>query len=345
MTEGWDPSALVRDYGDALAEAAACRSRAALFDFSFVARAEIRGEGAERLIAGLTRRSLSDLVPGRIRYALRETDQGHLVSDLTIWKHAAAHCEVMSGRPRDIADLVSMAGPDAEVTDLSSNTVIFAVQGPSALNALDGLGDLRAVSALPYFAFCHAELAGHACLVGRLGYSGEPGFEIVAEAGAGLELWRRLANRARPAGFAAIDLLRIEAGFVLFANEFRLPVSAAEIGLGRFAGGDRRARSDDVALVCFRAQTDADPALWRPSARPTRPDSPGILVPTSACTSIVADGVLGLGFVQTTRPSGQGEMRDPTGTFRDVCLVALPYYDCEKIRPRRPWPERAPGGA
>ena len=69
------------------------------------------------------------------------------------------------------------------------------------------------------------------CVIGRLGYSGEPGFEIIVDVELQAQLWNELSGRARPAGFAATDILRIEAGLVLFANEFVVPVTPSEAGL------------------------------------------------------------------------------------------------------------------
>jgi len=337
MTDDWDPAAFVRDYGDPLAEAAACRQSAALFDFSFMSRAEVRGPTAQATIGKLTRRSLDGLKKGRIRYAFRETDQGSLTSDLTVWRYGPDHYEVMSGVHDDVVHLQSLADADTTVSDLSAQSSIFAVQGPGALAVLKGLGDCSAISALPYFGFCRAELSGHRCVVGRLGYTGEPGFEIILPAEAGPSFWRALESLARPAGFAAIDLLRIEAGFVLFANEFRMPVSATEIGYATYTATPEHGSVSDVALVCFRAHTNADPVLWRPSRRPVRPTEPGILIPTSACRSFVAKGVLGLGFILARQETDRCVFGDPSETFREITLTPLPHYDSEKIRPRRPW--------
>lgn len=342
MTGVWDPSVLVRDYGDPFVEAAACRQTAALFDFSFMSRAEVHGPNAQAAIARLTRRSLDGLKTGKIRYAFRETDRGFLTSDLTIWQHGPEHYEVMSGVHDDVVDLRSLADANATVSDLSAHSSVFAIQGPGALAALEGLGDCSSISALPYFGFCRAELSGHHCIVGRLGYTGEAGFEIIIPADVGPSLWRTLENRAKPAGFAAIDLLRIEAGFVLFANEFRLPVSAREIGYGKYTATSAQRNDSDIAFVSFRAHTNTDPILWRPSDRPVRPTEPGVLIPTSACRSIVADGVLGLGFILARQDADRCVFADPSGTFQEIDLVPLPHYDSEKIRPRRPWPKTLP---
>src|SRR5262245_17485606 len=144
----FDPSTLRRDYGDPEHEANACRTGCALFDFSFVGRARLEGPRALDAIARLTRRSLTDLRPGQIRYALRADSNGRLVSDLTVWKHGEVRYEVMSGRSEDIADLVRAAGPGCEVEDLSTRTSILTLQGPDSLRVLADLTDTGALAQL-----------------------------------------------------------------------------------------------------------------------------------------------------------------------------------------------------
>ena len=114
--------------------------------------------------------------------------------------------------------------------------LIFAVQGPSSLRALAGVTATAQLRALPVFRARAGErrTEWHAA-IGRLGYTGERGFEIIFPRAREKLIWEKLAEQARPAGFAAADILRIEAGFPLFANEFLFPVSAAELGLARFA--------------------------------------------------------------------------------------------------------------
>ena len=247
----FDLNTVRRDYGDPELEAYACRTDCALFDYAFIGRARLDGPGALDAIGELTRRPLAGSLPGRIRYALREDSNGHVLSDLTVWRHGETSYEVMSGRSEDISDLVLTARPDCDVEDLSARTSIFALQGRGSLQALAGLADVGALSKLGYFTFAAIRICDVDCIVGRLGFTGEPGFEILMPRPAATELWELLARRARPAGFAAADILRIEVGFVLFANEFRLPVTAREACLERFAGlrsRRRRRRSPSSAF-------------------------------------------------------------------------------------------------
>src|SRR5262249_22318991 len=211
-------------FGDSAAEARACRSACALFDFSFLECAQVRGGAARQVVEAFTGRSLAQLPIGKIRYALRVDTAGHLLADLTVWRTGEESYEVMSGRHEDIVDLTDYAGPGVTIT-APANGATFAVQGPASLEALRHLGTMADIEALPSFGFAEAMLDEIPCRIGRLGYSGEPGFEIICPKESADRLWQVLADHARPAGFIALDMLRIEAGFVLFRNEFCLPVT------------------------------------------------------------------------------------------------------------------------
>lgn len=330
-----DLTTLTRDHGDPFAEARACRQRCALFDFSFVARASVRGPGALALLGRLTRRSMSGLAPGQIRYAVRTDADGALVSDLTVWKHHDGSYEIMSGRHADLDDLACAGDAETVVQDLTAETAIFALQGPDTLAALVGLTDRDAVARLAYFSHVRTRILDLPCLIGRLGYTGEAGVEIILPRAHAPDVWQALAERARPAGFAAADILRIEAGFVLFANEFRLPVRPAEAGLARFAGTDDEATQ--IRLVCFEARTSERPILWRPGPEPKRPRARATLVATSACWSPLAQGTLGLGYAFGADLEDATTLSDPTGRFQEITVTGLPFYDPRKNRPRENW--------
>ena len=326
----FDPRALVRDYGDAAAEARTCRSAAALFDFSFMAGARITGNGALDALRHLTRRRLDDLAPGRIRYAVRTDADGRLRSDLTVWRHDAESFELMSGEEQDIAELARAAAP-GRVTAWGDTMAVLAVQGPRCLRALSAVLDARKIAGLPYYGFSRLPVAGVPALVGRLGYTGEPGFEIVLPRKAAAAAWQALAAHAQPAGFAAADILRIEAGFVLFANEFRLPVSASEAGLEPFAG-DTPPTHGALTLVSFTATADFTPVLWQPGVNLARPSEPDHIAVTSACFSPHSGGILGLGYILQSNIKPGRRITDPRGIYRDISLVPRSWIDPAKTR-------------
>lgn len=332
-TRGLDLSRLVRDFGSIDEEVRAARSAAALFDFSFMARARLEGDDCVACLNDFQGRPVDMLRPGRIAYALRKDENEMVRSDLTIWNLGDGRFEVFSGAPGDIADLERSHPASVKVEDLSATTAVFALQGPQTPEVTvalcrDELEDL------PYFGCRPAYVADIPCLVGRLGYTGEKGIELIADRGVAGELWNRLARYARPAGFGAIDRLRIEAGFILFTNECSLPVRPVELGLERFAPGG--ADSPRVRLVCFRTNVELDSEPWQPR-RPCRLPEPGGITVTSACRGATPGSVVGLGFVPVGEAGIGCVSVDRDAGFGAVTQAPLPLYDSPKQRPRGPW--------
>ena len=331
----FERSELKNDFGDPVGEARSCRKESALFDFSFLECARLKGPGARSVVEAFVRRPLATLAQGAIAYAIRTGSHGAALADLTVWRTGPDAFEVMSGRREDILELMTCASAQVETADLGAARVVFAVQGPGALDVLRTLGRLETIADLGYFRFAQMELSGVVCTVGRLGYTGQAGFEIILPRSESSRVWRDLARHSRPADFVAMDTLRIEAGFVLFANEFRLPVAPAELGLQQFHT-DQNARASGLKLVCFQAKADHLSVPWTARSLPQRPMRPGLIAITSACNSIATGGILGLGFV-TTSTADTGPLHDPTGEFQEIRQAPLPFYDALKRRPRQPW--------
>jgi glycine cleavage system aminomethyltransferase T len=242
----------------------------------------------------------------------------------------------MSGRHRDIADLAAAAGSGAHITDLSSASVILAVQGPGALATIARVSDASPLARLDYFKHGAATVAGIPCHVGRLGYTGEQGFEIIAPRDAGPALWQALSGSARPAGFTAADMLRIEAGFILFTNELAVPVTPTEAGVDRYAGEAGALGVAEITLVCLTAAEREIELPWQARWPLQRPAREGEVTVTSACRSPLADGLLLLGYARTRDLANGVMLRDAAGHFTGLRRVSLPFYDPQKRRPRAP---------
>jgi len=327
---------LINDYGNVSAEVAACRTSAALFDFSFMFSVRISGRASLDVIAQITDRNLLDMESGKIRYALSCSSLGYLRSDLTVWKINADNFLVMSGLFKDIEDLLAYGqnNKDCQVEDLSEKVAIYAVQGPDSLKVLNGLVDYERLSSLPYFGFAEFHINKLPCLIGRLGYTGERGFEIILPIENCSQVWSGLSNKAQLCGFSAIDRLRIEAGFIFFDNEFKLPVTADDVSLRNFT--EKTFSPPTYRLICFRAETDDKLDSWRPSQEIVAPQ-PGFITVTSACHQDVEGVCLGLGFVVTNNAEGDRHFIDPLGIFSKLIEVQKPYYDKTKTRPRGNW--------
>src|SRR5262249_6540164 len=161
-------------------------------------------------------------------------------------------------------------------------------------------------------------------------YTGERGFEIIAPAAAKAELWRILSAHARCAGFAAVDALRIEAGFAVFTNDFKPGVTPAEVGLIRFAGAGAAPRGHFVGVTSRSAER---PVLFAPAPYLSLPTMEGEIAVTSAAYS--AGTVIGLGFV--CAGTAAEAFSDPAGRFFDIRRASVPFLDPEKRRVRGGW--------
>ena len=326
---------LVRDYGDPQEEARRCRRDCALFDFSFVCRVRVRGRDAIRKIEQFQPRKVADMKVGQVRYSVKTDCSGRVRSDLTLWRCADSVFELMSGCRSDVVELVSLRGADFEVQDLSESTAILALQGPNTLTSLSRHMDVGSISELSYFHFVETGLAGIPCVVGRLGYSGEAGVEIIFAHEHKTRLWELLCEGVHPAGFAAIDILRIEAGFFLFTQECRVAPTISELGLAGLLAD--KGSKPEIRLVAFRADAASatNLTLWQPPPGPVgRPAANEISI-TSACYSPHFDGAIGLGFV----PAGHsiGPVSDPGSNFMNIEICSPPMLDPRKTRPRGPW--------
>ena len=128
----------------------------------------------------------------------------------------------------------------------ANGRVDLALQGPSALptleRAVDDPGLYRAIAHLKPFEFCEGHLDGVDAIISRTGYTGAPvGFELYVHPDRAPEVWRRLLEvgapfGVQPAGLAARDSTRTEAGLPLHGHELAGPynVSPIEAGYGGF---------------------------------------------------------------------------------------------------------------
>ena len=326
----------VKYYDSPLEEAARCRGDSALFDFSFMHKLRISGDFDITVLENALSRNLSTLQAGDIRYCLYSDANGSVTADLTVWCINHRCFEVYAGRSQEIELIAALVPGESVVEDLSDSTSIFSIQGPRSLEQLSQLGDVTKLLGLSYFQHVAIELAGIECRLGRLGYTGEKGFEIIIdEKSTALELWRQLSDICKPAGTAAIDILRIEAGFILFLNECRFDCNATELGLSRFA--NTQSRDCRFELVCFQAGACELDLPWSPPAQLPEPGDGEISI-TSASISMLCDGVLGLGFVRYPLPFNK-TFRDVMSGFDDIRIVNRPFYDSRKKIPRSAWLE------
>jgi aminomethyltransferase len=113
---------------------------------------------------------------------------------------------------------------DARVEDCSATLGALALQGPTSRDILRAVTDVD-VDNLKFFAVAEGHLAGNRIWITRTGYTGDLGYEIWCRQHAALGVWDAVMDAGRPwgirpAGLDALDLARIEAGFIMLGVDY-----------------------------------------------------------------------------------------------------------------------------
>jgi aminomethyltransferase len=239
-------------YTSDLAEHHAVRAAAGLFDISHMAEFFIEGaDSADYLDYALAGR-LSTMQVGKAKYSLVLDPSGGIIDDVIVYRLGDERFLVIANAGNRDAVAAALAeraaGRSVTVLDATDDYSLVAVQGPRARAVLDATDALDSFSEpldeLRYYAAVAASFGGHPVLIARTGYTGEDGYELLisnAQAGA---LWDALRAAGTPsglvpAGLAARDTLRLEAGMPLYGHELSLDIVPAQAGLARAVAADK----------------------------------------------------------------------------------------------------------
>jgi aminomethyltransferase len=259
-------------YGSELAEHAAVRTAAGLFDLNHMGEIVVLGPGAADALDAALLSELSAVTVGQAKYTLLLTEDGGILDDLVVYRTGEDRFLVVANaanRELVAEELRRRIGDRADVQDESDDIGLLALQGPLSRDVLLELGGFAAdgddrtearfaelLTALPNYRFLAAERSGHPMLVARTGYTGELGYELYAAPGLLRTLWRRILEVGRgsgvvPAGLAARDTLRLEAGMPLHGHELTPDTRPAEVGLARLV--PQRKQADYVGRAAVAA--------------------------------------------------------------------------------------------
>jgi len=234
-------------YASETAEHQAVRHAAGLFDLSHMGEILVTGPDAGEALDYALTGHLSAAPPGRARYTMICAPDGGVLDDLVVYRQGEQEFLVIANAAntatvcRELRDRA--AGRDAVVTDATDDYALIAIQGPAAAGILVPLAQPD-LGAMKYYTGAFGDLAGRAAWVARTGYTGEDGFEVFCRPGDAVHVWDALAAAGAaaglvPAGLAARDTLRLEAGMPLYGNELGPDVTPFEAGLGRVVKFDK----------------------------------------------------------------------------------------------------------
>jgi aminomethyltransferase len=263
----WAGHAAVRAYDlHSEGEYFGVRHAAGMIDVSPLYKYDLRGPDAAALLAWLFSRDIAKLGVGRIAYGCLLDERGKVLDDGTVSRLGPEWFRLTSSEPWRGWLVENAEGRAVEIHDLTETVAALAVQGPASRAILTALWP--GVEKLGFFRAIEVDGA----IVGRTGYTGDLGYEIWVPAGEAVALWDALAHAGRrydlrPFGLDALDVLRIEAGFVLQGVDYlsaratlldRRRSTPDEVGLGWTVDLDRAPFLGQAAIRAERAR----PAHW-----------------------------------------------------------------------------------
>lgn len=223
-------------YGSQLEEHHRVRREAGMFDVSHMLALDLRGSGACEFLRHALANDVARLAPGKALYSCMLAEDGGVLDDLIVYARAdgAFRLVVNAGTAKkDLAWLERRKrerGVDVTLAP-RRDLAIVAVQGPAAREKFWAARPGTRAATEPLRNFEAVETEG--LFIARTGYTGEDGFEVMAPVGEAAALWRALAAAGiAPAGLAARDTLRLEAGMNLYGQDMDESVTPYECGLG-----------------------------------------------------------------------------------------------------------------
>ena len=207
-----------------MAEHQAVRTGTGIFDVSHMGEFEVTGPDRNAFVNRVTCNDVSVLDPGGVQYSGILTPEGTFVDDCTVYRFDDRLMLVVNAANRakaweHIVDQKQAGGANIRLRDISDDTGLLAVQGPTAEALLQPLAGMK-LSGIGYYHCAMGQVAGVGCFISRTGYTGEDGFEVYCRWKDTVALWEAFTKAgAVPIGLGARDSLRLELGYALSGQE------------------------------------------------------------------------------------------------------------------------------
>jgi aminomethyltransferase len=248
------------NYGSQMDEHHQVRNDAGMFDVSHMTVIDLKGAGVQSFLRFLLANDVARLKePGKALYSCMLNEEGGVIDDLIVyymnddWYRMVVNAAT---RDKDIAWINQQsAGYEVDIRE-RPDLAMIAVQGPHAREkAIEALpvDVVEAVSVLGRFFGCDCG----EWFVGRTGYTGEDGFEIMLPDSEAPAFWDRLAEAGvKPCGLGARDTLRLEAGMNLYGSDMTETTSPLISGLGWTVAWDPEDR-DFIGRSALQKERDS----------------------------------------------------------------------------------------
>jgi aminomethyltransferase len=213
----------------------AIRNAATLYDLTPMVKYRIAGRDATAYLNRMVTRDIGKLKNNRVAYCVWCNDDGRVIDDGTVFRLRDDEYRLCTAERQLDWLLDSKIGFDVTVEEVTEQIAALALQGPTSYAVLKAAG-FAGVERLKPFDIGSFSVAATQIMVSRTGFTGDLGYELWLAPEHAESLWDTLmtAGRTRgirPIGSQALNIARIEAGFIMPNLDF---VSAEHtIRLGR----------------------------------------------------------------------------------------------------------------
>jgi glycine cleavage system T protein (aminomethyltransferase) len=253
----------------------AFRESAGLIDVTPLYKYEVIGPDAARLLSRMMVKDISKLKLRMVTYCCWCDDAGKMIDDGTVTRMDEDHYRLTSADPSYHWLQKLSRGLNVAIEDSSRRLAAVALQGPNAREILRQCCDVD-VDGLKFFRMTTAKFDGFDSWITRTGYTGDLGYEIWVESVHAIDLWDRLMAAGHPygilpAGLDALDMTRIEAGFVMMGVDYlpaptvtldHLKSSPYEAGLGWCVNLEREDGRPFIGQAALRKER-SEGSVWQ----------------------------------------------------------------------------------
>ncbi|MEX0969346.1 MAG: aminomethyltransferase family protein [Paracoccaceae bacterium] len=210
-------------YDDHEMEYTAIRNGASVYDLTPMVKYSVQGADALAYINRLCVRDAAKLAVGAVHYTIWCDDAGKILDDGTLFRLGADDFLVCC-QERHLPWLNDSAfGYNVTITEVTEEIAALSLQGPCSANVLRAMG--FAIDTLKPFRMVDLPFEGGKLRISRTGFTGDLGYELWCDPAHALALWDGLMAAGapwgiRPIGTHALDMARIEAGFIITNMDF-----------------------------------------------------------------------------------------------------------------------------
>ncbi len=231
------------DYFDQVArEHHACREQVALLDMSSFGKIDVSGPDALELLQKVTANDVDKPV-GSLTYTQICDRRGGIQSDLTVSRLGETAFRLITGTSSTSFDLGWLAlnkldKGSVDIKNVSDDYACICLWGPRSRMTLEKVTDADLSNqGFPYMSTRAITVNGIPLQANRVSYAGELGWELYPTVENAVAVWDILLAAGvefgiMPAGYRAIDSLRMEKGFLAWGLDITPDENPLEAGFG-----------------------------------------------------------------------------------------------------------------